>query len=551
MKKLTSVALLSLSLILASCGGTTNTPATSSEKESEASDTTSQNTESSAPETSSAPAEKTLAEKLADLFSKMASTGNATFSLQDSGYTYQYFGDDSGMLVTVESDSDAQYTGYGISKVANVGLISYYYVNDTAGVDPTTASVVSPNKNIKFSDYDNSIIELGECGKVVTFSESARTHTFSTSDEDFVNALLTMLGGEDYIGVYPTVKASVKLDEATSEMTLSFTLDGHATQEKISVSGLVISNVGTTKNKNVTDYLATNPTFTAPTAWSAGVTSYLSSLGITNLPLPTGLTYAASMGDGSSELLVRDLGSGNKSSTYGNVLTGLGYTLDSSQSGTSNGVTYMAYGKAVTSTNPLIPSSTTYIILAFQAATADTRTMYPNGVFAVYATSVETGTVEDVACTAAQLDTVLAQYKCAWAPTTRVFPALNFAAGYTQITYSNITTSYEEYMNSYYEQNYGSAYADILDCKLYAEVCVYYATEAEATAACTAIGTQLVAAGYAASTSYSGYWTLEDPTDTTYYYAAVSAEAYMGNDSSNPSYQGYALLTFEYSTLNV
>ncbi|MCQ2799419.1 MAG: hypothetical protein MJ228_01475 [Bacilli bacterium] len=551
MKKITSIALLSLSLILASCGTPANN---SSAPVDSASDTSAlSSSETSAPGASSSNIEKTRAEKLKDLFTTMMTTGNATFADLEYGLTDYYFGGDAGML-TINDNAVSQGktpVGYGVAKVAGYGLIEYLYNNDTAGVDTTSITCVSPNANIKFTDYNNKISILGECGLAATFTESTRTHTFSTSNADFVNSLLDLYGLGEAIDLFPTVKAAVKFDDETSNLSISLSLSGSETYKDQSFSGIAISGVGTTANAKVASYLATKPTPVKPTAWNADVTAYLTSLGMGNLPLPAGITNAASLGNGSSSMIFQDLGSGNITSAYGTVLTGLGYTYDAQNSGTESGVTYAFYAKTISNTVGLVAGKTAYVALAFQAPTAETRQMYPNGVFTMLA-FVEEDEIVNVEIDAATLNNHLANFKRDWDRTTNVYPTINFGTNCTKLTYTDATVEFEEQMNQYYGQMLGID-IDIFTVDLYAEVKAYYATEAEATAFVTALGQALVAAGFVANANSAGVWNLTDSatTNPSSYQAMVSAEPYMGSDSNNPSYQGYALISFSYLTMNL
>lgn len=544
MKKITSIALLSLSLILASCGGTPGN--NSSAPADSASDTVlesqSSGNESSVPGSSE---ESTLANTLKGLFTQLAATKNATFGDPNYGYTVQYFGNDAGWLSLVDPSAvtPGNPIGLGYARLPNYGIIKYNYINDTAGVDASSASILSPNKNLKMSDIDDSLAELGECGKVVTFTESARSHTFSTSDEDFVNALLDLNGDSKYKGVYPTIKAAIKLTDDSKGMTLSYTLDGHATEPKVTVSGLTLENIGTTANKNVTDYLASNPTFTKPTAWNAATTAYLASVGASNLPIPTQATYAATLGDGTSYEVFSDLGCGDITNAYGAVLTGLGYTKDDSESFTNNGVVYTAYTKQIAPASGLHGAKEVYVLLAFEAATADSIDFIPNGAFSILVIDYEE-TVKNAETTPAELNALFAESKRDWDNTTTVFPTINFGTNCTKLVYTDNSAAYTQLFN----QDFGGY--TIYIAEIGADVKAYYATEAEADAAITAIVAQMTAAGFIVNANSSIIYNLNDPADESYCEGLFLIEKAMGEDEANPEYQGYVDMSFIYLIIN-
>lgn len=535
MKK--QLLLLSLGLLLASCGtGANSTPASQPAGESEGTSSS----ESLPPAEESS--EKTKADTLKELFAAMASTGICSYN--DGMATSTYLGGDKGMLYVLGTryQTVGMPIGYGISRLPNYGLVSYYYQNDTAGVDASSLEIVSPNKAVTFEDYDNSVKELGECGKVVTFTESARTHTFTTTDEDFVNALLVLDGNESLIDVYPTVKATVTLNDEGTEMTLGYILDGHATETKVSNTGMTISNVGTAKNTNVETFLASNPTITKPTAWSTDVIEALSSLkeGFT-LPFPAGATIAASMpmsslGNGIVNLF-RDLGSGNISAAYGAALVAAGFVAEPDFNDPTNGLT--GYSKVLNEAEGLQGKTTLYVVLRFTATTGENAKFYPNGIFDILLLA-ET---EPAVVTAAQLNTELSQYKRHWAPTTNVFPTLDFGTNATKIEYMNQTEEYEAEINEYYAY-YG--YDVTFSFEISAAVNVYYPTLAEANAAVTALGTTFTAAGYNASATSAGVYQLSDPTQASNYMALASVEV---AKSQTGAYAGYISMELDYYSI--
>ncbi len=534
MKK--QLLLLSLGLLLASCGGpgSNSTPASQPAGESEGTSL------ESTPAHESTVTEKTKADMLKDLFGVMATTGNCSYN--DGTATTSYFGGDKGMLYVLGTSYQTvgNPIGYGVSKLSNYGLVSYYYQNDTEGVDASSLEIVSPNKAITFEDYDNSIKELGECGKLVTFAESTKTHTFTTTDEDFINALLILDGNESLMDVYPTVKATVSLNDEGTEMTLGYFLDGHATKQKVNRSGMIINNVGTAKNTKVDTFLASNPTITKPTAWSEEATEAFNSLktGL-SIPFPAGATIAASMpfrslGNGIFNIF-RDLGSGDISAAYGTALVAAGFAVEPEFTDAASGL--KGYSKVINEGSGLEGKTTLYIVLRFTAATGEEAKFYPNGIFDVLLLA----DIEPAVVTAAQLNTELSQFKRDWAPTTNVFPTFDFGTNATKIEYMNQTQQYEDEINEYY-----AGYGIEFHFEISAAVSVYYATLAEANAAVTALGQAFTAAGYTASANSAGVYNLGDPTQASDYLALASVEV---AKTQTGAYAGYIEMELDYYSI--
>ncbi|MBR4811483.1 MAG: hypothetical protein IKZ68_00015, partial [Bacilli bacterium] len=275
MKKLTSAALLSLALILASCQTPGETPASSAEN----TDSVSTSLEGDSAATSQADSsEQTLADKVKALFTTLAETNNGTYT--SKGYfTEQHYGD--GMLHLLDSSKRTTYWGYGEAKIANYGIAQFLYTNDTMGVDADQATIVSPNTNLEYKDYNHILADLGESGKNITFAEASRSHTFSTTDEEFVQSLvdLDQLGLEDVADEFTEIKAYFNLsDDGKGFESIGYSLKGSKSQKynDIAYSGCSLTNIGTTaKSAKVDAYVKSNPTFTAATAWDSATMAYI------------------------------------------------------------------------------------------------------------------------------------------------------------------------------------------------------------------------------------------------------------------------------------
>ena len=539
MKKLTSAALLSLALILASCGK----PADSQPTSTENSDSVSTSLEGDSATSTSE--EATAADKVKALFTTLAETNNATYTSK-GWFTEQHFGD--GMLHLLDTSKRTTVWGYGEAKIANFGIAQFLYTNDTMGVDTENANIVSPNTNIAYKDYNHVLADLGESGKNITFTEASRTHTFSTTDAEFIQSLCD-LDGLDFSGVaeeYNEIKAFFKLsDDGTSLEDIGYTLKGSKSgkYEDVSYSGCTLTNIGTTaKNAKVDAYIKSNPTFTAASAWDADTLTYFAqSAGSVSfaLPFPSGTSYAYSMpADSSSGLIYTDLGCGNKNTAYGQALIAAGFALDEENSVPASN-TYI-YTKTISEAQGLKGAKYAIVGLSYMTATDEAATIYPNGAWSVYLFVESQTSFENV--TLADVNAEIQSHKLLSNPATPIVPTFSLLDGYTKIDYldtSADTAEYLEYAASYY------GLSITIDYCFGAEIHVYY-PEANADAAVANIITQVTAAGFTQETSAStgqpiagSYTSNADATAD----ATIEVSVAKALDSTTSAYKGFIYIS--------
>ena len=537
MKKLTSAALLSLALLLAACQNPGDTPASSAEN----TDSVSTSLESDSAATSQADtSEETLADKVKALFTTLAETNNGTYT--SKGYfTEQHFGD--GMLHLLDSSKRTTYWGYGEAKVANFGIAQFLYTNDTMGVDTENVSIVSPNTNLTYKDYNHILADLGESGKNITFAESSRTHTFSTNDEEFIQSLvdLDQLGIDDVADEFTEIKAFFNLSEdGKSFEEIGYSLKGPKSDNynDIAYSGCSLTNIGTTaKNSKVDAYVKSNPTFSPATAWDADTMAYIAqsagSVSFT-LPFPAQTSYAYSMPANSSNgMIYADLGSGNKNTAYGQALVAAGFELDNENSSAADN--FFVYSKTITERQGLQGAKIALVGLSYSTATDEAATIYPNGIWSVYFLVQTETSFENV--TLADVNTELQSHKLISNPATPIVPTFTLLDGYTKIDYLDTgadTAEYLEYMASYY------GLTITVDACFGAEIHVYY-PEASADDAVANVISQVTAAGFTQETNTSGqpiegsYSSNADATAD----ASLEVSVAKALDSTTGAYKGF------------
>ena len=497
MKKLTSAALLSLALILASCTGNGETPATSSLENSDSASTSLEG--DSAASSTEAP-EQTLAEKVKALFTTLAETNNGTYTSK-GWFTEQHFGD--GMLHLLDSSKRTDAWGYGEAKIAKYGIAQFLYTNDTMGIDTDNVSIVSPNANLTYKDYNHILADLGESGKNITFAESSRNHIFSTNDEEFIQSLvdLDQLGIDDVADKFTEIKAYFNLSEDGKTLeNIGYSLKGSKSDnyDDVSYSGHTLANIGTTaKNDKVEAYVKSNPTFAPATAWDAATLAYFAqsagSVSFT-LPFPAQTSYAYSMpANASNGLIYADLGSGNKNTAYGQTLIGAGFALDTENSDADNNL--YIYTKTIQERQGFQGEKTAIVGLSYTAASEEVANIYPNGVWSIYC-FVETQTsFENVAL--ADVNTELASHKLLSNPAASILPALTLPEGCTKIDYldaTDETVSYLTEIASYYNLN-----ITIEAC--YSSEIHFYYPEANADDVVANLTSQITAAGFTQATN--------------------------------------------------
>ncbi|MCR5514290.1 MAG: hypothetical protein K6F36_02505 [Bacilli bacterium] len=489
MKKLTSAALLSLALLLSACGKPgESTPADTS---AEATDSTAISSDSGVEESSVE--EETLAQKVKNLFTTLATTNNGTYVSAGYFTEYHYEG---GMFHLLDSSVRTSYWGYGEAKIDNYGIAQFGYTNDTMGVDADMCYIVSPNTSITYRDYNHVLADLGESGKNIEFTEASRSHTFSTNDAEFIQSLCDLdgLGFDGVADEFTTIKAYFNLtDDGKGFEKIGYSLKGSKSGYRdLEYANCSLTDIGTTKiNTKVDAFLKTNPTFAPATSWDAETLSYIESQapGFT-LPFPSGTSYAYSMpADAEEGLIYSDLGCGNKNTAYGAVITGLGFTLDAQSSQTANG--RYVYTKEIAQASGVHGAKTAVIATIYQSATGEAATFYPNGVWNIYFFVQQQNGVKNVSL--ADVNAEFASKKLLSNPSASILPTLTLTEGYTKIDFIDATDEFISSMKTFAAQYGVTISFSYCYC---AEVHVYY-PEASVDAAIASLGAQLIAAGYA------------------------------------------------------
>ncbi|MCR5514291.1 MAG: hypothetical protein K6F36_02510 [Bacilli bacterium] len=292
-KKNLLLALLSSSLILASCGDDkTNDKGSTETETSQAGDsnaTSGDPTGTSEPEISVDT--RTNQEKVNDLFALMAQGKTSTFEYE--GYKTEYYGDDKGTWTTVPAN-DEGYTDYGVAVIPDYGIYQVEYDEDSD--EMYLSSILTPNTALKIVDISYTTKDLGAAAANVTWTESSRTHTFSTTDTTFCATMMCMLGLNDYVDSYGGMKASFVVNEAGTAITnlsLALTSPTVSTLKAVTIEGMKISKIDTTINLDFLDLVA-NATVTTKTGWSQYELAYFTTYihASFTLPFPTGASYA-------------------------------------------------------------------------------------------------------------------------------------------------------------------------------------------------------------------------------------------------------------------
>ncbi len=549
MKKLASAALLSLALLLSACGKPGESiPADTS---AEATDSTAISSDSGTEESSVE--EETLAQKVKKLFTTLATTNNGTYVSAGYFTEYHYEG---GMLHLLDSSVRTSYWGYGEAKIDNYGIAQFLYTNDTMGVDSDMCNIVSPNTNISYRDYNHILADLGESGKNIEFTEASRSHTFSTTDAEFIQSLCDLdgLGIDGIADEFATIRAYFNLtDDGKGFEKIGYTLKGSQSgkYKDVDYSNCTLTDIGTTTiNAKVDAYLKTNPTFTKATAWDAETLAYIESVapGFT-LPFPAQTSYAYNMpADADEGLIYSDLGCGNQNTSYGTVITGLGFTLDAQNSQTANGL--YIYTKEIAPASGVHGAKTAIIATVYQTATGEAATIYPNGIWNVYFMVQQNNSATNV--TLADVNAEFATHKLRNNPAASILPTLTLTSGYTQIDYLDVSEDFSESMTYFIYQKYQRVI--YLSYCYSAEVHVHYASEADADAAIASLSSQILAAGYTNSTNTQGqviegyFESSADQSTTSPAYLEFSVMKVMTKDDV-PAYDGMIAFSISHYAL--
>ena len=515
MKKLTSAALLSLALLLSACKQ--RRESRQPPHRSRQSDSTAISSDSGTEESSIE--EETSAQKVKKLFTTLATTNNGTYVSAGYFTEYHYEG---GMFHLLDSSVRTSYWGYGEAKIDNYGIAQFGYTNDTMGVDADMCYIVSPNTNISYRDYNHILADLGESGKNIEFSEASRSHTFSTNDAEFIQSLCDLdgLGVDGIADEFTTIKAYFNLtDDGKGFEKIGYSLKGSKSGKyrDLEYANCSLTDIGTTKiNAKVDAFLKTNPTFAPATGWDAETLAYIESAeapGFT-LPFPAGTSYAYSMpADAEEGLIYSDLGCGNKNTAYGAVITGLGFTLDTQNSQTANGL--YIYTKEIAAASGVHGAKTAVIATMYQTATGDAATLYPNGVWKVYFLVQQDSAVENVSL--ADVNAEFASKKLLTTPTASILPTLTLPEGCTKIDFIDGTADTLSELQQYIKILAARGYNITVTYCYAAEVHFYY-PEASADDVVANLKAQLVAAGFTNVVSQSG-----QVDETSYTLAAETA----------------------------
>ena len=512
------LALLASSLILTSCGGD-DKPADQSGKENETSQAGDSNGASVEPGQTTEPEisvdTRTNEQKVKDLFALMAEGKTSTFEY--SGYKVEYYGDDKGIWNVVPAN-DQGYTDYGTAVIPNYGIYSVAFDEDAD--EMYLSQIISPNKALKISDVAYTTKDLGTAASTLVWSESSRTHTFSTTDTTFCGVLMCILGLNDYVEYFGGKKASFQVSDDGSAIT-NLTLDlsnPTTTQIKATkIEGMKIYKVGSTMNLDF-EVVFTNPSISARTAWTqyelAYFTTYLHPQ--FTLPFPTGATYAVNvtvLDDGS--FYFEDLGCGNLVNSYTNQLTAAGFTLNDDKSDTTKGV--YCYEKTLVAATDTSYAIKEYVLFTWSNS-AQQATIYPNGSFMIvaYAAQDIPMLTEDELTTALRSHT-LSDGTIYWPNTT--------LGNCTGATLEDTTAEEQAQYPNYTQEFFGT-------------VTIYYATEADAVDAYNTICEQLQKNNYYYYQYYDVFVLESDYGDT------VLISIHVAYDNSN-NYLGYILIEID------
>ncbi len=477
------LALLSSSLILASCGG--DKPADESAKGTETSQSDDSNAASQEPgqtQPDTSVDTRSNADKVKDLFAEMALGKSST--VEYNGYATEFYGDTKGIWNQVPA-SNTEATSSGIAVIPNYGI--YQVGWDDGFKEYYLAGIVSPNKALKISDVQYTTIDLGEGAKTVTFTESSRTHTFSTDNAGFCDSLLGVLGAGSLAAVYGSKKVSFNINEdgsALTNMSLDLSAPTDAQYKATKVEGIKISKIGTTSDLDF-EVLITNPGITARTAWTNYELQYFSVLHTNfTLPFPTGASYAVNVSaTEKGEFMFEDLGCGNLVNSYKTQLTNAGFTLNEEKTDTQKGL--YVYEKTLVPASGNVGAIKEIVKFAWLNDAAQ-ATIYPNGQFMIVAYPIQ----EVVKMTVAQLTTELATHT--FSDGTQYWP---------DFVLDNCTGAALDDQTSYMQAQQPDYAAEF-----YGIIRLYYETEAQAIAAVETIADQLTKNGYYHDSYYDIYY---------------------------------------------
>ena len=520
-KKNLLLALLSSSLILASCGDDkTDSKDATENGTSQADDsnvTSGDPTGTSEPEISVDT--RTNEQKVKELFALMAQGKTSTFEYE--GYKTEYYGDDKGIWTTVPTNTDG-YTDYGTALIANYGIYNIEYDDDSD--EMYLSSIITPNTALTIADVAFTTKDLGTAAASIAWAESSRTHTFSTTDTTFCATMMCMLGLNDYVGAYAGMKVSFNVNEtgtALTNMALALTngtSEGKALRD-LTVEGMKISKVNETMNLDF-EVLIANSQITARTAWSQYELAYFTTYihASFTLPFPTGASYAINETVTQSGAFVfMDYGCGNLVNSYKTQLETAGFTVNDDLTNSTTGV--FGYEKTLVAASGTTGPIKEYVMFTWNNDATQAK-MYPNGVFVIQAYVAE----EEITMTLDEIAAIMGPY--ALTDGSVYWPDLSMDEC-TGVKMTDLTDA----ASQYYQTTFF----------LYATFKFYFPTAAEANSAVTYITTQLGKIGYYWD-SYYEVWCLEYVDYTTYATEYVDVTIEVAYDENN-TYLGYVYMT--------
>ena len=520
-KKNLLLALLSSSLILASCGDDKTDDKGSTETGTSQADDS--NVTSGDPIGTSEPEisvdTRTNEQKVNELFALMAQGKSSTFEYE--GYRTEYYGDDKGTWTTVPAN-DEGYTDYGTAVIPNYGIYNVEYDEDSD--EMYLSSIITPNTALKIGDIAYTTKDLGTAAASVVWSESSRTHTFSTADSTFCGVMMYILGLNDYVGSYSGMKASFVVNEAGTAITnlsLALTNPTVSTLKAVTIEGMKISKVDETMNLDF-EVLVSNPTITAKTAWSqyelAYFTTYIHAQ--FNLPFPTGASYAINESvTNSGRFMFVDYGCGNLVNSYKTILETAGFTLNEGETDLTKGI--YCYEKLIAAASSTSYATKEYIMFTWNNDSTQAL-YYPNGAFMILAYIDY-----EVPAVISELVTLLSSHT--FSDGTPYWPDI-FYGNVTEVSIRDYTEEFQEEYPEYTEEFAGL-------------ISLFYATEAEAIAAVSSIGTQLTQNGYSYDTTHDVYY-VSNFDYYTYNFEEVDVTIAVAYDD-NGNYLGYITISID------
>lgn len=452
MKKTTKTLFIGVLSALALVG--CNKTATSSEGDATSSTGTS---DSQAAEVSSSSAKPASTENYLEPYEVNLALENYQVTFASSSQTVDVYG------------KDACYIDGGTSSVG------YIYFNNSVweyglddGVSLENCIYGSMSDEYDLSDlltFYSAIKTLADDTTGANWDEGKSSHTYTTTDEDTIAALLT-LGGYSSSSSSSYYSVSYSADSLTmkSKKNGSVSISGTVTvttsvmgstgteTEKLSI---LLSNIGDNTNDDIDAFLA-NPTVPTQTGFSDAMKGYMTTYTGEVLPYDDKFTaYSSSSLESSSYsssyyYVYQDFKCGDLVNEYGALLEAKGFikkttessSTDSSSSATSS-ATYYKVKSAKTATKGEVDAVVSLVYYSksdFSSNGYDA--LYQDGVFMIQGSMVEQALTLD---NAADINAFIAG-NIKNASGSAIIPAFSFTATPTSIS----LTDYTSYLASYY-----------------------------------------------------------------------------------------------------